>query len=150
VRVLFFFDRTFGSCSDQLATVYLRFPAKSLRFYISDPFGLAFLYDPILLESPDTTYLVEWGEVTANQNSRTYIAKATEAHRAAYIYLCAEEGASLLTHLPVRETVGHDDVYVGEPPKQNSWHYISQQHWKIVGIKSIWPALAVPVLGLFF
>ena len=34
--------------------------AGSLGLYISDaPPGLAFLYDPILLESPEATYVVE-------------------------------------------------------------------------------------------
>ncbi|KAH9972957.1 hypothetical protein BGW80DRAFT_276586 [Lactifluus volemus] len=93
-------------------------PAGSLRFYISDPFGLAFLYDPILLESPETTYLVEWGEVTANQNSKTYITNATEKHTELHTFIYAQ--------------------------RKDTWHYIGQQRWRPVGIKSIWPALAVP------
>jgi hypothetical protein len=51
---------------------------------------------------------------------------------------------------PIYRSMGRDDVCVGEPPKQDTWHYIGQQRWRPVGIKSIWPALAVPVLGFIF
>lgn len=38
------------------------------------------MYDPILLESPEATYIVEWCEVNAGQKSRTYITTAKEKH----------------------------------------------------------------------
>jgi hypothetical protein len=65
-------------------------PAGSLRLYINDASGLAFLYDPILLESPATTYLVEWDEVLANQISRTYIANATMKNPELHTFIYAQ------------------------------------------------------------
>ncbi|KAI0248838.1 hypothetical protein BJV78DRAFT_1232845 [Lactifluus subvellereus] len=93
-------------------------PAGSLRLYISDTLGLAFLYDPILLESAVNTFVVEWGEVMANQNSRTYITNATEKH-----------------------TELHTFIYA---PRKDGWHYLGQQCWNVVVIRSFWDALALP------
>jgi hypothetical protein len=53
-------------------------PAGSLRLYIDDVLGLAFLYDPVLLEAPESTYVVEWCDVKASQNSKAYITTAKE------------------------------------------------------------------------
>ena len=64
-------------------------PADSLRLYICDPFGLAFLYDPILLESSEATYVVEWSEVTACQNSKAYITTAKEKHAELHTFIYA-------------------------------------------------------------
>jgi hypothetical protein len=64
-------------------------PAGSLRLYINDTLGLAFLFDPILLESAVTTFVIEWGEVMANQNSRTYITNATEKHAELHTFIYA-------------------------------------------------------------
>ncbi|KAI0251749.1 hypothetical protein BJV78DRAFT_405812 [Lactifluus subvellereus] len=85
--------RRIGPCSDLIRAVYL-------RLYISDTLGLAFIYDPILLESAITTFVVEWGEITANQNSRKYIANATEEH-----------------------TELHTFIYA---PRKDGWHYLGQ------------------------
>lgn len=65
-------------------------PAGSLRLYISDvPPGLAFLYDPILLESPEATYVVEWSEAKASQKSRAYIRTAKEKHAELHTFMYA-------------------------------------------------------------
>lgn len=64
-------------------------PADSLRLYIYDPFGLAFLYDPVLLESSEATYVVEWSEVTASQNSKAYITTAKEKHSELHTFIYA-------------------------------------------------------------
>lgn len=70
-----------GPRSDFAAHSLSTEPAGPLRVFISDaPPGLAFLYDPILLESPEATYVVEWCEVDAGQKSRTYITTAKEKH----------------------------------------------------------------------
>ncbi len=65
-------------------------PAGSLRLYISDsPPGLAFLYDPILLESPEALYVVEWSEAKASQKSRAYITTAKEKHAELHTFMYA-------------------------------------------------------------
>lgn len=64
-------------------------PAGSFRLYIHDAFGLAFLYDPILLESPEATYVVEWSEVTGARTTRTYIAEAREKHAEMHTFIYA-------------------------------------------------------------
>jgi hypothetical protein len=64
--------------------------AGSLRIYISDaPPGLAFLYDPILLKSPEATYVVEWTEAKARQKSRVYITTAKEKHAELHTFMYA-------------------------------------------------------------
>ena len=65
-------------------------PAGSLRLYISDtPPGLAFLYDPILLESPEATYVVEWSGAKATQKTRAYIMTAKEKHTELHTFMYA-------------------------------------------------------------
>jgi hypothetical protein len=75
-----------GRVSDLIRTGSLR-----LCQCIDDASGLAFLhYDPILLESPTTTYLVEWGEVLANRNSRTYIVNPTMKNPELHTFIYAQ------------------------------------------------------------
>jgi hypothetical protein len=93
-------------------------PAGSFRLYIHDAFGLAFLYDPILLESPEATYVVEWSEATGARTTRTYITEAKEKH-----------------------TELHTFIYA---PRKNGWQYLGQQRWNLVDIRSIWHSLIVP------
>ncbi|KAH9960420.1 hypothetical protein BC827DRAFT_393109 [Russula dissimulans] len=93
-------------------------PASSLRLYINDIFGLAFLYDPVFLESPEATYVVEWCEVKASQNTRAYITMARQKH-----------------------TELHTFIYA---PRKNGWHYLGQQQWNVVETKSIWTSLGPP------
>jgi hypothetical protein len=46
-------------------------PADSLRLHISNSF--AFVYEPVILESPVAAYIVDWGREKANQNVEEYI-----------------------------------------------------------------------------
>ncbi|KAI0277333.1 hypothetical protein BGY98DRAFT_1097494 [Russula aff. rugulosa BPL654] len=93
-------------------------PAGSLRLYISDsPPGLAFLYDPILLESPEAIYIVEWSEAKASQKSKAYITTAKEKH-------------------PELHTFIRDDVL-----KQNVWYYLGERRWSLADIKTLWDSL---------
>jgi hypothetical protein len=64
-------------------------PAGSLRLYIDDVLGLAFLYDPVLLEAPESTYVVEWCDVKASQNSKAYITAAREKHTELHTFVYA-------------------------------------------------------------
>jgi hypothetical protein len=64
-------------------------PADSLRLYICDILGLAFLYDPVLLESTEATYVVEWSEVKASQDSKAYITAAKEKHTELHTFIYA-------------------------------------------------------------
>ncbi|KAI0298849.1 hypothetical protein BC826DRAFT_85942 [Russula brevipes] len=95
-------------------------PAGTLRLYICDASesGLAFLYDPVLLESQEATYVVEWSETKASQNTRAYIQAAKEKH-----------------------TDLHTFIYA---PRKNGWHYLGQQRWGLTEIKSIWNSLTDP------
>ncbi len=82
--------------------------AGSLRLYISDaPPGLAFLYDPILLESPEATYVVEWSEAKASRKSRAYITTAQEKHAELHTFMYAPRKVCrpLLVHLSVKRLV---------------------------------------------
>lgn len=80
--------------------------AGPLRLYISDaPPGLAFLYDPILLESPEATYVVQWSEVKASRKARAYITTAMEKHAElhTFMYTPRKVCQSLLDGLSVRK-----------------------------------------------
>ncbi|KAF8488475.1 hypothetical protein F5888DRAFT_1799013 [Russula emetica] len=91
-------------------------PAGSLRLYISDaPPGLAFFYDPILLESPEATYVVEWSEAKASQKSRAYITTAKEKHTELHTFMYA--------------------------PRKNVWYYLGERHWSLADIKTLWDSL---------
>ncbi|KAI0265037.1 hypothetical protein BC834DRAFT_879774 [Gloeopeniophorella convolvens] len=89
----------------------------SLKLHINNTTGLAFLYDPILLESPDKTYVVEWGHPRLNRNATAYIAQAREAHAALHTLIYAS--------------------------KKNGWYYLGQQRWEPVDINPIWPILTL-------
>ncbi|KAF8500312.1 hypothetical protein F5888DRAFT_1633075 [Russula emetica] len=69
---------------------------------------LHFLYDPILLESPEATYVVEWSEAKASQKSRAYITTAKEKHAELYTFMYAPRKAQ---HVAARssdpESVSH-------------------------------------------
>ncbi|KAH8982799.1 hypothetical protein EDB92DRAFT_1892798 [Lactarius akahatsu] len=93
-------------------------PAGSFRLYIQEMFGLAFLYDPILLESPEATYVVEWSEATGAGTTKTYINNAKEKH-----------------------TEMHTFIYA---PRKSGWQYLGQQRWNVADIKSIWNSLVSP------
>ena len=97
-----------GPLSDLAAHSLSSEPAGSLRLHISDsPPGLAFLYDPILLESPEATYVVEWSEVKTSQKSRAYITTAKEKHAELHTFMYAPRKVChpLLVHLPVKRLV---------------------------------------------
>jgi hypothetical protein len=98
-----------GLLSDPAAHSLSSEPAGgSLRLYISDaPPGLAFLYDPILLESPEATYVVEWSEVKASQKSRAYITTAKEKHAELHTFMYAPRKVChpLLVYLWVKRLV---------------------------------------------
>ncbi|KAH9062296.1 hypothetical protein EDB87DRAFT_1608401 [Lactarius vividus] len=93
-------------------------PAGSFRLYIQEVFGLAFLYDPILLESPDATYVVEWSEATGAGTTKTYINNAKEKNAEMHTFIYA--------------------------PRKNGWQYLGQQRWSVADIKSIWNSLVSP------
>ncbi|KAI9508113.1 hypothetical protein F5148DRAFT_20640 [Russula earlei] len=93
-------------------------PPRSLRLYISDVFGLAFLYDPVFLESPEATYVVEWCDLKSVQTSKAYITTAKDKHAELHTFIYA--------------------------PRKNGWHYLGQQRWTLVETKSIWNSLGSP------
>ncbi|KAH9002462.1 hypothetical protein EDB86DRAFT_3074235 [Lactarius hatsudake] len=93
-------------------------PAGSFRLYIQEVFGLAFLYDPILLESPEATYVVEWSEATGAGTTKTYINNAKEKHAEMHTFIYA--------------------------PRKSGWQYLGQQRWNVADIKSIWNSLVSP------
>ena len=86
----FFFSALREKCIDDVLAYSLSLlPAGSFRLYIHDAFGLAFLYDPILLESPEATYVVEWSEATGARTSKTYITEAKEKHAELHTFIYA-------------------------------------------------------------
>jgi len=76
------------------------------------------LYDPILLESPEATYVVEWSEVTGARTTKTYITEAKEKHAELHTFIFA--------------------------PRKKGWQYLGQQRWNLVDIKPIWHSLIDP------
>ncbi|KAI0306861.1 hypothetical protein B0F90DRAFT_1813721 [Multifurca ochricompacta] len=95
----------------------------SLRFHVNEASGLAFLYDPIFLESPNTTYVVEWCVKQASQDAKMYIANIKE------------KGPEL-----------HTLIYA---PRKNGWHYLGLHRWNVVDFKSIWDNLAAAAHNAF-
>lgn len=93
-------------------------PAGTFRLYIQEVFGLAFLHDPILLESPEATYVVEWSEATGAGTTKTYINNAKEKHAEMHTFIYA--------------------------PRKSGWQYLGQQRWNVADIKSIWNSLVPP------
>jgi hypothetical protein len=65
------------------------------------------LYDPILLESPEATYVVEWSEAKASQKSKAYITTAKEKHAELHTFIYAPRKVChhLLVHLSVKRLV---------------------------------------------
>jgi len=97
-----------GPRSDFAARSLSSEAAGPLRLYISDaPPGLAFLYDPILLESPDATYVVQWSEVKASRKARAYITTVKEKHAElhTFMYTPRKVRHPLLDRLSVRRLV---------------------------------------------
>ena len=97
-----------GTLSDLATHSLSSEPAGSLRLYISNsPPRLAFLYDPILLESPEATYVVEWNEAKASQKSKAYITTAKEKHAElhTFMYTPRKVRHPLLVHLSVKRLV---------------------------------------------
>jgi hypothetical protein len=134
-----------GLLSDLAAHSLSSESAGSLRLYISDaPPGLAFLYDPILLESPEATYVVEWGEAKASRKSRAYITTAKEKHAELHTFMYAPRKVChpFFVHLSVKRR-GRDDVSIS--PKQDVWYYLGERYWNMTDIKTLWDSLG-PVL----
>ncbi|KAH9967112.1 hypothetical protein BJV74DRAFT_889995 [Russula compacta] len=77
----------------------------TLRLHICEPFGLEFLYDPILLESPEATYIVEWCELKASHITKAYIASAKEWHTELHTIAYAPRGGASPLSL-ARDAVG--------------------------------------------
>src|SRR6267154_2073496 len=103
--VCFRYSGLVGTLSDLATHSLSSEPAGSLRLYISDsPPGLAFLHDPILLESPEATYVVEWNEAKASQKSKAYIMTAKEKHAKlhTFMYTLRKVCHPLLVHLSVK------------------------------------------------
>jgi hypothetical protein len=119
--------------------------ANLLKLYISDaPPGLAFLYDPILLESPESTYVVQWSEVKASRKTRAYITTAKEKHAELHTFMYTPR--KVCHPLPdrfLRNAAGRDDVPT--TPKQNVWYYLGERRWSLADIKTLWDSLG-PVL----
>ena len=116
---------------------------RSLRLFISDsPPGLAFLYDPILLESPEATYVVEWSGVEASQKSRAYITTAMEKHTQLHTFMYTPRRVChpLLDRLSAAD---RDDVPT--IAKQSVWYYLGERRWILAEIKTLWDSLG-PVL----
>jgi hypothetical protein len=131
-----------GPLSDLAAHSLSSEPADSLRLCINDsPPGLAFLYHPILLESPEATYVVEWSEAKAGQKSRAYITTAKEKHAElhTFMYVPRKVCHPLLVHLSVRRLVVTMSV----------WYYLCERRWSLADIKTLWDSLG-PVLAHSF
>jgi hypothetical protein len=47
------------------------------------------LYDPVLLESTEATYVVEWSEVKASQDSKAYIMAVNQKHTELHTFIYA-------------------------------------------------------------
>ena len=80
-------------------------PKGTLRLYICEPFGLAFLYDPILLESPEATYVVEWCELKVSHNTKAQIASAKERHTELHTFVYAPRRVRPPFRWPVMRSV---------------------------------------------
>ncbi|KAF8663484.1 hypothetical protein AX16_001052 [Volvariella volvacea WC 439] len=76
--------------------------------------NMAFVYDPIFLESGAGSYLIEWGEVRSN--------------RAIEEFLLKEPAAPYF----------HMFVY---PLKKQRWHYIGAHRWEVIKLWPLWPTL---------
>jgi len=65
------------------------------------------LYDPILLESPEATYVVEWSEAEVSQKTRAYITTAKEKHAELHTFMYAPRKVChpVLVHLSVKRLV---------------------------------------------
>jgi hypothetical protein len=89
-------------------------PGHGLRLQIER--NMAFVYDPIFLESPDTVYLIDWGSKLENQNIGDYMDRNTQNL----------EGV-LHTFLFVLARVSKDHLLM--ECKSNNWTERMVLHW---------------------
>ncbi|KAI0065982.1 hypothetical protein BV25DRAFT_1989044 [Artomyces pyxidatus] len=89
-------------------------PRDSVRLEISG--SSAFLYDPVLLETPTAAYVVDWTSSTISRNVSTYIVRASVKHEALHTYM--------------------------HSTKKGGWFYLGLHKWSISNMKSIWSMLS--------
>jgi hypothetical protein len=76
---------------------------------------IAFVYDPIILEGPLATYLIEWGPKRINDKARRYVTSGTV------------------------DLAYHTLLF---PVKTSGWFYVGRMNWTPVNMSSIWPTLS--------
>jgi hypothetical protein len=72
---------------------------------------MAFVYDPIILEGPEASYLMEWAPKKRNQRAKRYVTMEPSYHTFLF------------------------------PVKKGGWYYIGKMKWAPVTIWTIWPTL---------
>jgi len=78
---------------------------------------LAFIYDPIILEGPSTTCLIDWGRKSRNMGALKYITRGRTVN-------------------PVFHTFFF-------PVKMDCWYYFGAMTWTTIEQRSMWPALSI-------
>lgn len=100
---------------------------------------VACLYDPILVDVPGRSYLLEWGRPKANQNQERYISasKARDAVFHTFLY-------------PTSEVCCHSRNKCGTAPSglsQKNWFYIGALEWTATQVPDYWPTFDGHVSG---
>ncbi|KAI0031658.1 hypothetical protein K488DRAFT_71216 [Vararia minispora EC-137] len=85
-----------------------------MRLYIADRFG--FVYDPVVLEAPESTYFVDWGLEEENYKVEQFIRTKTVNYDGLHTFLFTT--------------------------RKNAWLYIGHRKWTVSNaLKEVWPLL---------
>ncbi|KAI0320248.1 hypothetical protein OF83DRAFT_619137 [Amylostereum chailletii] len=87
---------------------------EHMRLHITG--GLAFVHDPIVLETPNPVYLVDWGLTKMNRSIEAYIKTATASRPGLHTFIYS--------------------------PKKTLWFYLGKYSWSTSPVKSVWPMLS--------
>ncbi|KDR83924.1 hypothetical protein GALMADRAFT_54464 [Galerina marginata CBS 339.88] len=75
--------------------------------------NVAFIYDPIFVETQYKSYILDWGGRQTNQNIEKYISR--------------HKGMDLVFHM------------FTFPVKEKSWFYLGAHLWSVVQVNDFWP-----------
>lgn len=105
-------------------------PTDTPRLHLAG--GYAFLRDPIFLECPSATYIVDWTRPVHNHNHNSDHDPNSDLDPD------PDRDAHLARALSAADAL-HTLVYSS---RKQGWYYLGRQHWAPVDVRPVWPMLA--------
>lgn len=93
---------------------------------------MAFVYNPLVLEGPSSSYLISWGNDTTNRNVERYITHGRSNSPPFHMFILpiAKVCVSLLAVHNSRKAY-----------QQNAWWYVGMHTWTPTDVQSVWRML---------